>query len=545
MRKLLFVLVVVSSVILSACTTTATPASVAERTPEVGKESTAEVVQATTEPVEEPTTKPEEEATTEPTGAQELVIGISALSPSLDAGVACTMLSWSMLRFINDPLVYTDWDMQTIRPWLAESWKQLDERTWQFKLRKGVTFHNGEPVDAEAVRYSLLRYQEKQLCMSFHLGKTFIEDVEIVDPYTVNIITTEPMWTVLDTLTFIDILPPKAAESEEFATHPVGSGPYRVVSYTPQEQLVLERNDEYWAYDPKYERVVIRIIAEESTRAAALEAGEVQLINLVPVDSIERLDALPNVSVRTVPSNRPISVGVNMAKDTPFSRDVRLRQAIAYGIDREAIAETILGGVAQPLPNYAIPPALKYAVEMPSYAYDPERARELVAEAGFKDGISCVFGSPLGSYLKDREVGQVLVEQLRNIGIDCELVQAESGIFIPEARKGADSQYDLTFLSLSPASLGIDYALSVLYTQDPYIGVSNEEVSKPWEEARHTFDEGKRAELYRTAQEAAWKWLPLIHVYQQPELHAAVDSLDFEARPDEWMYLKDRFAITK
>jgi peptide/nickel transport system substrate-binding protein len=475
----------------------------------------------------------------EPAATNTLRVGISTLSASLDSQVACDLVSWGALRMINDPLVNVSDDGTSVEPWLATSWNRDDAKTWTIKLRTGVKFHDGEPFDAEAVKYTLERIQRDTACLKSTFE--FIDKVEAVDASTVRVTTTDPRWDTMILLGYPDVLPPKAAEEKSFGTKPIGTGPYKVEDWRPNNQLTLVRNDAYWAAKPRYDRVTWRVMPEPSARVDALLTKEVDMINAVPVEQIPSLEDA-GLKVKSAPTSRPISVAVNIAKKSPLSDNPKVIEAIKYAVNRDALAENLLGGLAEAADSSVIYPKLKYAATFdPPYTYDPAKAKRLLAEAGHPNGIKgCLFGAPIGAHVKDQEVGAAVAGDLKAVGIDCKLEQGDISSFLAEARKGADSKYDLTFLSLAPASFGIQYGLQILYSS-AYIDWRNEKFRTALRTAGAAGSDDARERLYEEAQRLAFEQGPYAHLYFSPTVMAMTDDVPIEPRLDEYILLGDRF----
>lgn len=474
-----------------------------------------------------------------------LTIGVSGLASSMDVQIACDSVTWSALRMVHDPLLYIN-EQSEVKPWLAESYRQINPTTWQFKLRTGVKFHNGEPFNAAAVKFSLERFNNPRVC----LRTTFqsIKQVDVVSEDTVNVVLAAPDWSIINLLaTWADMLPPKAAaDMATYGALPIGTGPYVAESWTPGDRLVLRRNDGYWAQRGRYGQVTWRIIREEGTRVAALKAGEVQLINNVPPESIADIRQSGTLEIASVASIRVASIGVIMPKKSPFAEHAKVRQALWYAIDRDSLVKFLLGGQGEAVTDRLVVPEVRYSVKVDAgYKYDPAKAKGLLAEAGFPNGISnCTFGGPVGRYLKDREVGQAVVGQLAKIGINCQLVQRPIGEYLTEFRKGAQSQFDLGFLSLAPSTLDMNFALLIMWADSPYTQYRNEAAHALWVKARQAQSEQERVALYGELQRTYMQDGPAIHLYRQPELDAMRRGVPYKARADEWIVLTDRYALT-
>lgn len=295
----------------------------------------------------------------------------------------------AVLRNIFDSLVFRTHEGRVI-PWLAHTWRAVDDLTFEFELVEGVTFHNGEALTAEDVVFTF----ERILTEGGVGGQTSpragllgpIDRVEAVDDYTVRLHYREtfPQGLLEQALVHFQIVPRDHVEAvgvDEFARNPVGSGPFSFASGTIDSQVTLRRNPDYWNGAPQLETLVFRMMPEPSTRVAALLSGEVQVIQEVPGDLVERIDSAPGVSVHTAPGTRAYLIELNVSKP-PFD-DVRVRQALNYAIDWDNILTNIYRGYGERLATGFLPSGFGFDPDLEPYPYDPDRARELLREAGY------------------------------------------------------------------------------------------------------------------------------------------------------------------
>ena len=323
-------------------------------------------------------------------GSDTLVVGMRTDNLlTFDPAMFRSRETEAVLRNIFDSLVFRTHEGEVI-PWLAHTWRALDDTTFEFELVEGVTFHNGEPLTAEDVVFTF----ERILTEGGVGGQTSpragllgpIDRVEAVDDHTVRFHYREtfPQRLLEQALVHFQIVPKDHVEAvgvEEFARHPVGYGPYVFVSGSIDSQVTLRRNPDYWHGAPRLETLVFRMMPEPSTRVAALLSGEVHIIQEVPGDLVERIDAAPGVSVHTAPGTRAYFIELNVSKP-PFD-DVRVRQALNYAIDWENILSNIYRGYGQRLSTGFLPSGFGFDPDLEPYPYDPERARELLREAGY------------------------------------------------------------------------------------------------------------------------------------------------------------------
>lgn len=309
-------------------------------------------------------------------------------------------------------------------PGLATEWEQTSDTEWTFTIREGVTFSDGTELDAEDVKVTLERSaQETQ--GSGYLG--VIESVDVIDDYTVKLNLSEPFSGLLNNLSVpvAGIVSATAIEENEggLSAEPVGTGPFVLKSWDPDELMVLERNEDYWGDKPPVETLEISIIPEASTRFAALQSGDIDIIENPPPSDLGFIRDSGELTELIEPKAQPVFLGFEL-EEVP---DIDVRRAIAMAIDKEAIVRDVLEGVGEPATSGLIPPTLITPADDPiNIDHDPEGARKLLEEAGVKD-LRLDLVLPTGSYLKDPEVAEVIRAQLEDVGITADLVVQESG----------------------------------------------------------------------------------------------------------------------
>jgi peptide/nickel transport system substrate-binding protein len=476
---------------------------------------------------------------------KEITIAFSAFAPTLDPQVQFAMPTYSMCRFMFDPLIYFDWDMK-LRPWLAEKWERLDDLTWKLYLKKGVKFHNGEAFNAAAVKYSMERYLDPALKSPQKKMYQFTKSVDIIDDYTVVVKTNVPMRPFLNFWEIQGVIPPKAgSDYKKFGFNPVGTGPYKFVEYIPNNKVVIEANPDYWGGRPKYDRIIFRLIKEDSTRVAALLTGEVDLITNVPFDSIPKIKENPKTVVETVPSFRGVYLAFHQKKCEAF-KDKRVRQAFSYGVDRESLVKYILGGMAQ-VAKECIHPKVEYSHTnvRPRYTYNPEKAKKLLAEAGYPKGLKVNLGTPYGRYLKDKEVATAIAGQLQKIGVQVTVVPTDWGVFRAERGKGKESKFDLWLGAWGNVTVDADWALRWLNHSPTLHGHTDPKIDELLDKGRATFDKAELKKTYYELQEIIWEDSPVMWLYWQPSIYGLSKELadNFEPREDEFHILSDRYEI--
>lgn len=351
----------------------------------------------------------------------------SSLDPPRDWAIASTWVHMNMF----DCLVWRDRDTMEFVPYLATSWENIDDRTWRMQLREGVTFHNGEPFDADAVvwTYERIYTASRDQFITFNQW-TFIEAINVLGPYEVEFVTRDPDPAFLSRIsgTGCGVQAPVAgremAESGQYT--PIGTGPYRFVSYAMDDNLVMEANQDWFFGAPEIERITWRSIPEASTRVASLLTGAADLISAVPFQDWNRINANTGTSVTEYVTTQVMLLAMRSGANEQFpeysgpTEDVRIRQAIRYALDRETIID-VIDGLGVPTLSRMTPPTLGWSEEFYNTFgdYDPERARALLAEAGYA-GEELTFHTS-ATWINQRELAEVITAMLQAVGLNVNL----------------------------------------------------------------------------------------------------------------------------
>lgn len=403
--------------------------------------------------------------------------------------------------------------------------EQLDATTWQFTLNSGISFHNGEPLNADAVVFSIERIRDPDLGSEQESFFATVTAAEAVDDLTVNVITGEPDPILPARMAGVKIVPPEHAQSAGFADEPVGTGPYRFVEWVKGQHVVLEANDDYWGGRPAIDQVEYRFIEEPGTRLAGLLAGEFDLItNLQPEDA----GAVPQ-AVNITGTEHPIFI---LDADEGVTSDVRVRQAMNYAVDKEALANSLFLGFARVDDGQVLSPEFTgYNPNLDPYPYDPDRARELLEEAGAV-GASVELVGTSGRWLKDRETVESVAQFLRDAGLDAqprifEFTEYLDRLFDREARG------DGIYVTSSNDLLDADRQLATYYAPSG-IGSSNsiEEMQTVIDEARQETDVAARQALYERATEIAYDEALFIFLMNIEDIYGLSDRLEWQPRVD-------------
>jgi len=493
--------------------------------------------------------------------ARPLTLAITGDAESMDPILAAISTTSSIQHHMLELLVDYDPDGKIV-PALATSWRALDNLNWEFKLRPNVRFHNGEPFNAESVKFSIERFRDhpKSLQKAY---VSLIKEVRPVDDLTVRIVTSEPSPDLIANLANnISMLPPRYAREvgdEGLARRPVGTGPYRFVEWVRDDRVVLEANPTYWGPKPQATRVTIRPIPEGATRVAALLAGEVDVVEGIPIPDIPRVAKARGFRVLRKQGPRLIFVAMDTFRDrggrhpagspglpegapNPF-KDVRVRQAIYHAINTKEIVEQVMGGAATPA-EQILPPFLPgYNPKVRRPIYDPSRAKRLLAEAGYPNGFTVRLDVTTDRYVNDREVGLALVGMLGRVGINVQLNGLPRLIYFPRMRT-FDTSFQMSgWLTLISSA---NWA-ALLGCVDPKTGYGranygrycNPELDRLIDIMRTEMDEKKRLEAFYKAAELNRQDVGKIPMYFEELIRGVKDNLTMPVRVDEFVLAQE------
>ena len=484
--------------------------------------------------------------------AQTLTAGLAAAPSSMDPHFATTGQNQQLAAVLYDRLVHIDAD-GNFAPGLATSWDVSEDRlTWTFTLREGVSFHDGSAFTAADAVFTFARIPEVPNSPApFTQRLAAIESAEAVDDHTLVVRTARPAPNLLTDLSTIYIVSQTVgdAESADFDRGTVahGTGPYRQVSYTPGERLVVARNDAYWGDVPDFEEVTIRFLDNAASRVASLQAGEVQFIDAVPPNDLDRLRELAGIEVVAAPSARMVYMGLDQLEDTtiqidpsvgnPFL-DRRVREALSLGINREAIIDRIQFNSGAPANQFAPAGIFGHNPDIPAPVYDPERARALLAEAGYGDGWAMTIHGPAGRYVNDTDVLLAIGQMWSQLGLDIEVETVPANVYFGRATDREFSVFMVAFgITTGESSLALR---NVLGTADPDRGwgsnnrfrYSNADFDAALAAAFAAFDAADREAALQEAARIAAEDVALVPLYWEGNNWAVRGNVTFTPSPD-------------
>lgn len=478
--------------------------------------------------------------------AQTLKVGVRAGLTTLDPAQGANVIDSRLNQNLHDYLTRLTGDGQVV-PALAANWHVSDDGlVWTFTLRDDAVFHNGEPVNAEAVKFSFERMMAPGFPTQSRSLYEMVEDVKVISDYVVEFKLSHPNAVLLNNLsTSLAILPPAyvAEAGEAFARQPIGAGPFQFVSWLPGQSLTLKRFEDYYQGPAAYEAVMFRFIPDDVSRVNALLSGDVDIAGPLADEHARQVEQGSNTHLSTASTveRRQIILDTTRA---PFD-DVRVRQAVNYAIDVEAIIDFVLGGYGQVTATAVVPVEYGYAADIKPYPYDPERAVELLTEAGYADGLEVTFYVPIGRYLKGELVAEAIGEYLKDVGITANLRLMEYSTFVQMATEG----------QLSPMFMLGWQGGGVYHLENVFRLVFGcQDFSPPWgpwycnpdlddvvnagleADGRGNSEEALAA--YREAQEIIREEAPWIYLYAAESIYGVSDSVDWRLGSGEalWMY---------
>ncbi|WP_350343473.1 glutathione ABC transporter substrate-binding protein [Proteinivorax tanatarense] len=442
-----------------------------------------------------------------------LVVAQGSDADSLDPHATNDQPSSRVKKQIYETLITQDENME-LQPGLAESWEQIDELTFEFKLKEGVLFHNGEELKASDVEFTLLRALE-----SAHVGHIVgaidPDGIEVIDDYTIRIATSEPFAPLLAHLahTATSILNEKAVTEagEDYFRNPVGTGPYKFSSWEMGNEIELVRFDDYHGEPAHIPMITFRNIQEDGNRTIELETGEVHIAYDILPQDINRIEEHENLTLLRDLNFSTVYLGFNCEKE-PFD-DVRVRQAINYAIDVESIIDAVMEGSGEVATGPIGPEVWAANMDLDPYGYDVEKAKELLADAGYEDGFSTTLWTNDNQLRQD--IATIVEEQLLEVGIEIDIEVLEFGAYLEAT---ADGEHDMFILGWVTVTGDPDYGLYSLFHSEEFgeagnrTFYANDRVDELLDKARRSAEPDVREAAYMEAQEiirdeAPWLFL--------------------------------------
>jgi peptide/nickel transport system substrate-binding protein len=448
-----------------------------------------------------------------------LTMVIESSPTNLDPRIGTDGQSEFIDELLFDSLVRKDRNFNLV-PGVAERWEIPDPQTYIFHLRKGIHFHDGRPLTSKDVKSTLDTMRDGSLRTIKGATYKLVDRVETPDDFTVLVHLSEPYAPLLWNLSegAFGIVP--YGSDKDFSRNPVGSGPFRFVSNDPDSQVVIERNDQYWAELPRLERIRFAVVPDATTRALELRKGsaDIAAANSLPPDMVRALQRERGVSVQRHPGTSLAYLAFNLRD--PILRDVRVRQALAYAIDRQSILHHLFSDSGRLADSVLPPEHWAYNTQVTHYLYDPAKANALLDAAGYargKDGARFHLTMKTSTDETTRLLAAVLQQQLRQAGIVLDIRSFEFGTFYSDVIKGAFQLYSLRWLGYANQDPDIFedafHSASFAPKRANRGYYSNPELDHLVEEGRRTVDQQQRKRVYAEVQRILARDLPYIDLW--------------------------------
>ena len=493
-----------------------------------------------------------------PARAADISIALSADVTSIDPHYHNLTPNNNIAEHIFETLITKD-ARSRLKPALAESWRAVDDLTWEFKLRRGVKFHDGSDFTAQDVVFTLDRVPNvPNSPSSFATYSRQITEKIVVDSHTIRFKTATPyplMATDMSTIFIVSARAAKGATTEDFNSGKatIGTGPFRFVRYAKGDRIELARNETYWGAKPAWDKASLRLITSDPTRVAALLAGDVRAIENVPTADIARIAKSNDLTLYRTVSHRLMYLHMDSDRDrSPFVtdkagkpldknplKDVRVRRAISKAINRQALVERVMEGAAVSTGQLMPEGLFGYTSALKPEPYDVEGAKKLLAEAGYPDGFSITLHAPNNRYVNDEQIAQAIAQLLARAGIATRVDAMPSSIFFSRGSK-LDFSFMLVGWGADTAEASSPLkALLATFSKEKGMGTanrgrySNPKMDALLEQALTIVNDAKRERVLQQATEVAVNDLGIIPLYHQHNLWATRKGVAYAPRTDE------------
>lgn len=459
-----------------------------------------------------------------PAGAGIIRIGVGALPATLDPHKNTAGISLATYFQLYNGLTRID-EAGRLQPSLAESWRWVNDKTFQLKLRKAATFHNGEPLDAAAVKWNIERILNPDTKSPVKDRIPTVTGAETVDGLTVNLINSSPSGLLPRALAVVFQIPPGYYQSKgpnDFVRQPVGTGPFRYVSGTPGDNQTLDAFANYWEGAPKPRQVFMRVMKEDGARVAALEAGDVDIIQNLPPDQVGRLTNNGFQVAWELMARQHFCIANSALEGGGPLKDPRVRLALNYAVDKQAILKRIFFDFGKVAEGQLVDSrTIGFNKELKAFPYNPAKAKELLAAAGLKGGISTpiVFWATQGVYLKDKETIEAVASYLTDVGVNVQINQVEWAKFTEAYYGSKMTGLNLQGWNYFPV-MDADFIITHYKSWNKPIWYSNEKFDDTYRKSTVTTDPAARQRQLQQAQQILHDDPPGIYLLHPPDMFA-------------------------
>lgn len=483
----------------------------------------------------------------------DLVIATLSDAVALDPHGSNDVPSGNVSTNIYETLVYYDKNME-LQAGLAEDWEQVDDLTLKFTLKEGITFHDGSDFNAEVVKANIERILDEKIASQRAFLFDNITEIEVLGDYEIQFKTEEPYAPLifnfahsgggmisLDSINAdYEAMENGDAPGNVVSSHPVGTGIFKFDEWVPGQYIKLVNNPDYWGEEKaKLDSVTFKVVPEDLTRLAELETGTAHITEPLSPSDYARVEGTPEINVVESDSLSLSYIGFNAEKE-PFN-DPKVRQAISMALDSEAIVEGVFNGIGLPAKGPIAPEVVGYSDEVSALPYDVEKAKELLAEAGYADGFSTTIWT--NDNRERVDLAEYTQAVLKEIGVEVEIEVLEWGAYLEQTANG---QHDMFILGWSSATGDADYALAPLF-HSSNVGApgnrtffKNDEVDALLDAAEKEIDQEERLALYKEVQELLVEEAPMIYIHHKIELNGVRDEVQgFWRHPNGYFQLRD------
>ena len=455
-------------------------------------------------------------------GEKKLVIAGMTSPTNLDVRVGNDNMSGRIFDLAYGGLVKVTPNFD-YAPDVAEKWETPDDKTIVFHLNPNAKFHNGQPVKAADVKWTLESVLDPKFNSSKKSGYAAVDHIETPDDHTVIFKLKEANAGIFDNLTYLIV--PTGADTNTYRTKPIGAGPYKVTEFVPDERVELEAFDQWHGGAPKIKHVTVRIVPDATTRVLEMRRGSINFeVNQIPFENVAEFEKNPDFKIVRTPGSVYQYIAINLRD--PILGKLKVRQAIAHAIDRDKIIRDIQRGYARPTETMLAEGHWARAANLPTYPYDPAKAKQLLAEAGYPKGFSFTFKTSTDAEANLR--AQAIQQMLKQVGITMTIQSNEMSTFFADIGKGNFQMYSLSRNGIADP----DFYYVIFHSKNiPPEGQNrgyyqNPRLDQLLAEGRSTFDRAKRKPVYEEVQKIIATDLPYISLYMQDNVAIMRSNID-------------------
>ncbi|MYZ47668.1 ABC transporter substrate-binding protein [Propylenella binzhouense] len=496
---------------------------------------------------------------TAPALAVDLTVGATRGTPSIDPHFQSSIVNYEHNINIFEPLVRFN-NNNKIEPWLAESWKVVDDTTWEFKIRPNVKWHDGSPLTAEDIAFTYKRAQNvpnSPSPLTNYLRQ--IKETQVVDDHTLRVITKGPAPTLLNFLVSVLIVSKKHGENattEDYHTGKamIGTGPYTFESWSPNDRMVMVRNEDYWGPKPPWDKLTYLGMPNDASRIAAVLSGDIDVALSLPPTDVERLKKDSRVNVYDRPANRLVFMAVDVNPEALDSGKItgpngekltenplankKVRQALELSINLDAFVDRVYRGLALATGQYLQEDMFGYIPGLDKWQYDEAKAKQLLEESGWAGKFKLTLATSDSAFRLSIPAVQALAQSWSRIGVPTDVTIMPHPVFLQERN---DRKLPIYLASwTNPAGRAEDLYLPILHSRDPKAGFgtlnmarySNPKVDKLIEEGLTTMDDAKREALFVEAGRIAMDDAVMVPLWMPSEAVATRKGITYDMRAD-------------